>query len=151
MLVLGTAAYAVCGLFLNGFGGIGILINADEKYHPIGVMLIASAGVFLGALVFAYIRRAWANILSGVLDATATVLYILPLNALNSIPDSTIPKANIDLLTSRIYPSIAVTVFLAAAVIADALTYDRITAREKRREERLREKNRGLNEDEKIV
>ncbi|MBQ8979248.1 MAG: hypothetical protein IJ080_05765 [Oscillospiraceae bacterium] len=146
-LAAGTAAFLICALFLNVMGGTGILLNSDEKYHVIGVMLIASAAVFLGALVFSFIRRSWANLLSLFLNICATVLYIMPIERLTSLTENNIPKASVDRLTSRIYPSAAVTVLLAAAVIADYLSYDRAAARM----EKKKEKNRRLREDEKIV
>lgn len=150
-LVLGTIAFAVCSLFLNGLGGAAILTVAGEQYRAVGIMLLVSSGLFLVCLVTAYGRKLWANIVSLAANAAATVLYILPISALNSIADSDIPRENIEKLTSRIYPSVAVTVLLAVAVLADIMTERRITEREKRREERIAEKRRALHDDEKIV
>lgn len=151
MLALGTCAFVVCSLFLDVMGGLGILFGADEKYHSIGVMLISSAAVFLPCLVLSYFRKAWSNIISVILNIAATVLYIIPLDTLNSIPESTIPRSLISVLTARIYPSIAVTALLGLAVAADAMSYDRRSARETRRRKRIHEKKRQLKEEEKII
>ena len=151
MLFLGTAAFAVCSLFLNGLGGAAIITVGTEQYRPVGILLLVSTGVFIPALITAYGRKIWTNIVSLTLNTAATVMYALPINALNSIPESAVPKESIEVLTSRIYPSVFVTVFLALAVIADIMTEKRIAERERIRAERLAEKNRSLNEDEKIL
>ena len=151
MLILGTAAFAVCSLFLNGLAGAAIITVGGEQYKAVGILLLVSTGAFLAALITAYGRKVWTNILSLVLNGAATLMFAMPINALNSLSDSAVPKEAIDRMTSRIYPSVAVTLFLALAVIGDIMSEKRIDERERRRSERIAEKNRSLHEDEKIV
>lgn len=148
MLVLGTAAFAVCELFLNLFGGIGLIMN---KYENCGICLLIAVGAFAAALTAAYFRKAAANIVSIVFNIAATLFYIYPLGILNAIPNSQVPKASIEVLTSRIYPSVLVTVFLAVAVFADVFSYERSVKRAEKRQRRIEEKNRSLTDEEKII
>ena len=132
ILGLSCAAFAVCCLFLNLMGGIGLMSN---NYTDIGRALIISV-VLLG---------------SALLNIAGTVFYIYPISVLNGIPNATVPKESVEVLTSRIYPAIIVTVLLAIAVFADIFSYERSVKRSERKNAKLKEKNRSLKEDEKIV
>ena len=128
ILGLSCAAFAVCCLFLNLMGGIGLMSN---NYTDIGRALIISV-VLLGlSLLLAFFRNR--------------------ISVLNGIPNATVPKESIEVLTSRIYPAIIVTVLLAIAVFADIFSYERSVKRAERKNAKLKEKNRSLKEDEKIV
>ena len=144
ILGLSCAAFAVCCLFLNLMGGIGLMSN---NYTDIGRALIISV-VLLGlSLLLAFFRNRITNLGSALLNIAGTVFYIV----LNGIPNATVPKESIEVLTSRIYPAIIVTVLLAIAVFADIFSYERSVKRAERKNAKLKEKNRSLKEDEKIV
>lgn len=147
-LVLSCAAFAVCCLFLNLLGGIALYSN---NYQNAGMSLIISVGVLLAALVFAFFRKGITNLLSLIFNIAGTLLYIYPIAVLNGIPNSTVPRSSIELFTSRIYPAVSVTILLLTVIFADFFSYDRSAERERKRSEKLRERQRGLTDDEKII
>lgn len=147
-LVLGCAAFAVCCLFLNLLGGIALYTN---NYQNAGMSLIISVGVLLSALVFAFFRKGITNLLSLIFNIAGTLLYIYPIAVLNGIPNSTVPRSSIELFTSRIYPAVSVTILLLTVIFADFFSYDRSAERARKKNEKLRERQRGLTDDEKII
>lgn len=147
-LVLSCAAFSVCCLFLNLLGGIALYTN---NYQNAGMSLIISVGVLLAALVFAFFRKGITNLLSLIFNIAGTLLYIYPIAVLNGIPNSTVPRSSIELFTSRIYPAVSVTILLLTVIFADFFSYDRLTERERKKSEKLRERQRGLTDDEKII
>ncbi len=151
-LALSIAAFAVCG-FLEAAGGIGIMLNSKEgtSFYECGIFLIISACLFAVSLITAFFRKTAVNIISLVFNAAATAMYIYTLGIFNGVPNSQIPKQSMEVITSRIYPSIAVTILLAAVIFADYFSYDRSAARAAAKNVREKEKNRSLKENEKII
>lgn len=147
-LVLGCTAFAICCLFLNLLGGIALYSN---DYQNAGMSLMISVGVLLAALIFAFLRKGIWNLLSLVFNIAGTLLYIYPIGVLNAIPNSSVPRSSIEVLTSRIYPAVIVTILLLTAVFADYFSYDRTAERAKEKTEKLNERSRSLTDDEKIV
>lgn len=147
-LGLGSAAFAVCCLFLDLMGGIAIYSN---NYKSAGLCLIISVVMLLAALVAAFFRKGLFNILSVCFNIAGTLLYIYPIAVLNGIPNSVVPRSSIEIITSRIYPTIIVTILLLTAVFADFFSYDRMVQREKKKSERDKERHRSLTDDEKII
>ena len=147
-LGLGCAAFAICCLFLDLFGGIAIYTN---NYQSAGLRLILSVVMLLIALIAAFFRKGAFNLISVIFNIAGTVLYIYPIAVLNGIPNHVVPRSSIEIFTSRIYPTIIVTILLLTAVFADFFSYDRMAEREKKRREREKEKHRSLTDDEKII
>lgn len=147
-LGLSCAAFAICCLFLNLLGGIALYSN---NYQSIGISLIISVGILLAALVFAFFRKVVFNLLSLVFNIAGTLLYIYPIAVLNGIPNSTVPRSSIELLTSRIYPAVSVTILLLTAIFADFFSYERSAERAKKKSEKQKERSRSLTDDEKII
>lgn len=147
-LGLSCAAFAVCCLFLNLMGGIGLMSN---NYTDIGRALIISVALLGLSLLLAFFRNIFTNIGSVLLNIAGTLFYIYPISVLNGIPNATVPKESVAVLTSRIYPAIIVTVLLAMVIFADIFSYERSVKRAERRNAKLREKNRSLKENEKII
>lgn len=147
-LVLSCGAFAVCCLFLNLLGGIAFISN---NYQNIGISLIISVGVLLAALVFSFFRKGIFNLLSLIFNIAGTLLYIYPIAVLNGIPNSSVPRSSIEVLTSRIYPAVSVTILLLIVIFADFFSYDRSAERAKKKSERLKERTRSLTDDEKII
>lgn len=148
MLGLSCVSFAVCCLFLNLLGGIGMILN---DYTQCGICLIVSTAVFAVSLTSAFFRNAIANIISVITNIAATACYIYPITILNGIPNEQIPKSSIEILTSRIYPSVIVTIALAAAVFADIFSYERSVKRAEQRKAKTNEQTRSLRDDEKII
>lgn len=148
MLAVGCGSFAVCCLFLNLMGGIALISN---NYEKCGTSLIISVILLAAALISAFFKNLPANIVSALTNAAGTLFYIYPIAVLNAIPNSEIPKTAVEVLTSRIYPSVAVTVTVAAAVFADIFSYDRTVGREKKKALKLSEKNRPLKDNERII
>ncbi len=148
MLTLSVISFAVCCLFLNLMGGIALCMN---NYDACGKSLILSVILFAVSLIFAFFRRLPANILSALFNAAATLFYIYPIGILNAIPNEQIPRTSIEVITSRIYPAVIVTIVLAIAVFADFFSYDRMAMRAERKRIKAAENKRELTEDEKII
>ena len=89
--------------------------------------------------------------LSLIFNIAGTLLYIYPIAVLNGIPNSSVPRSSIEILTSRIYPAISVTILLLIVIFADFFSYDRSAERAAKRNEKLKERSRSLTDDEKIV
>ena len=151
MLVLSCISFAVCGLFLNLLGGIGILLNADESYAVCGNALILSVAAFALSLTAAFFRKWFTNILSIIFNIAGTAFYIYPLGILNAIPNERIPRTSIEELTSRIYPSVFITIFLVLVIFADFFSYERQVQRAEKRKKKEIQKNRALTDEEKII
>lgn len=151
MLAVGIASFCICGLYLNGMGGAAIIVKADEKYARLGVCLLVSTVLFGGTLGTAFSRKGILNVISLLLNAAATVLWIYPLACLNGVPNSVVEKTRMEVLTNRIYPAVIITISLGLAVFADFFSYERITKRAEKRERKMALKNRPLNENEKII
>ena len=147
-LGLGCAAFAVCCLFLDLLGGIAIYTN---NYESAGSCLILSVVMLLAALITAFFRKGLLNLLSLIFNIVGTILYIYPIAVLNGIPNSVVPRSSVEIFTSRIYPTIIVTILLLTAVFADFFSYDRMAEREKKKIERDKERRRSLTDDEKII
>lgn len=147
-LVLGCAAAAVCCLFLNLAGGYALYSN---NYRTIGICLMVSSGILILSLAAAFFRKGIFNLISVVLNIIGTLLYIYPIAVLNGIPNSTVPRSSIEILTARIYPAISVTILLLTAVFADYFSYDRSAKRAEKNRQKHREQTRKLTDDEKII
>ncbi len=148
-LAVCCAAFAVTCLFLNLFGGIGLM--SQQNYAQIGRCLIISVAMLALSLILAFFRKSYTNIGSLFFNIIGTILYIYPIGVLNGIPNSQVPKQSIEVLTSRIYPAISVTVLLALVIFADIFSYERSAMRCKRRHEKEKESSRQLRDDEKII
>lgn len=148
-LGLSCAAFAVCGLFLNGLGGTAILMHASDKYRSTGIYLLVSVGLFAVSLAAAFFRGTAANIISALTNAAATGFFIYAAAFLTGIPDSAVPAENIEVLTARIYPSLIITVCLFVAVIADILSPERIQRRIERK--KARAESEKLDDKDRII
>lgn len=150
MLVVSSVTFAICGLFMNTVGGFSI-ISVNESYANIGYALIISTVILFLALLFAFFRNIFTNILSVFFNVIGSICYIYAIAVLNGIPNAAVPKEAVEILTSRIYPSIIVTVALATAVFADVMSYERSVKRAERKSKKLHEQNRSLTDEEKII
>lgn len=149
MLAAGVVSFCICGLFLNGMGGIAMTMY--DGYSRLGVCLILSTLLFGGALAAAFFRKGAADIISVILNIAATALWIYPVASLNAVPNEQVPKTAMEVLTGRIYPAAIITVTLAAAVFGNVFSYDRIAAREEKKRKKREAQNRPLNDNEKII
>ena len=147
-LVLACAAFAICCLFLNLMGGIGLISN---NYTEIGRALIISVILLSLSLILAFFRNGYTNLGSVIFNIAGTFLYIYPIGVLNAIPNAQVPKESVEVLTSRIYPAISVTVLLALVIFADFFSYERSVKRSQRRQKKIQESTRALRDDEKII
>lgn len=147
-LALSCAAAAVCCLFLNLMGGFALYIN---NYQTVGICLIVSSVMLIVSLIAAFFRKGILNLISLLLNIIGTLLYIYPIAVLNGIPNSSVPRSSIELLTSRIYPAVSVTILLLTAVFADYFSYDRAAKRAEKKMQKHKEQTRDLTDNEKIV
>ena len=129
-------------------GGIGLITN---NYTEIGRALIISVILLALSLILAFFRNRYTNIGSVILNIAGTFLYIYPIGVLNGIPNAQVPKESVEVLTSRIYPAISVTVLLAMVIFADVFSYERSVKRSQRKQKKISENTRALRDDEKII
>ncbi|MCM1578343.1 MAG: hypothetical protein NC078_06050 [Ruminococcus sp.] len=149
MLGAGVVSFCICGLFLNGMGGVAMTMYGS--YAKYGYSLLLSTLLFGGALGAALSRKPILNALSLMLNIFATVLWIYPIAGLSAVPNSIVPKESMEVLTGHIYPAVIITMSLGLAVFADIFSPGRIAEREKKREAKDAMKNRPLEDNEKIV
>lgn len=150
MLFVASAAFAICCLFMNILGGIAIISNGGS-YSNVGINLIVSTIILAFALLFTFFRKTVFNILSVIFNTLGSAFYIIAVSVLNGIPNTVIPSESIEILTSRIYPSVIVTLALGIAVFADYLSPERSAKREEKKRIRQAEKDRALTDEEKIL
>lgn len=149
MLAAGVVSFCICGLFLNGMGGIAMTMY--DSYSRLGVCLIISTLFFGFSLAAAFFRKGWTNAVSVILNLAATALWIYPVVRLNAVPNEQVPKTSMDVLTGRIYPAVIITLTIGTAVFADFFSYDRIAARAERKKQLEEKRNRPLKDHEKII
>ena len=142
---LTLCADAVCSLFLNGMGGIGLALN---NYEKAGYSLIASAVLLTAASALLGRGR---MILPSVFTVLGTAAYIYPIKVLHSIPHELVPKQAVEPLAARIYPAVSVTVLLSVMIVLNFFSDEQEAKREKKRRENYEKNDRSLRDDEKIV
>ena len=109
-LILAIIAEVVCCLALNGMGAIAFIAH---EYEKCGYALIISSLLLIAALITAIFKKA---LLPLILDFFGSAAYIYTLSVLSAIPDTKIPRENVEKLMANHYPTIAVTVLLVILV-----------------------------------
>lgn len=147
-VILGVIAFVICSLALDLMGGLALTMN---NYESCGYALIASVGAFAVSLILIFFKKSITDILSIIFNTAATLLYTYPISVLNAIPNEQVPRASIEILTGRIYPSILVSVLFAAAVFSDLLSEEKSAARAEKKLKKYEQAHRKLNDDEMII
>lgn len=137
-VVLLIIALLVFPIFMNVLGGAAMMLNDNAD---LGIMLIISSVLFTGSAVFAVIRK---NIVSLIMMIPATVLTAYVIRAVSLIP-------NTDSLVYRHLPTVAVPILTAIVLLLNFLDPEAVRKRMEKRQKRLDEENRSLNDNEKIV
>lgn len=130
---------------LNTLGGAAFIMN---DYTICGIALFASTVLLIAALVFITYKKTLVPL---ILTIFGTACYIYTLAVICAIPNTKIPKEYTEVLLAKHYPTIAVTVLLILLIFFNFFSEEAIRVRAEKKKKRLEEKERSLNEDEKIL
>lgn len=138
-------AEVICCLVLNTLGGAAFIMNGYEKC---GIALFASTVLLIAALVFIKFKKSLVPL---ILTIFGSACYIYTLAVIEAIPNTKIPKEYTEALSAKHFPTIAVTVLLILLIIFNFFSEEAVQKRFEKRNLRKAEKERSLNDDEKIL
>lgn len=151
VLVLCIAAAAAISGFINIMGGIGFAFmveSADTTYRDCGICLFFSSAFLILGVILAAFEKIW---LPAAFDIIGTVFYIITVKIIYAIPNTLRPKTVTEPLAERHLMTVIVTVLLAVLIFLNYFSEKNTAKREKRKAEKYRRENRGLDEGEKIL
>lgn len=148
LIAAAALGWLICCLFLNGMGGYALIIN---DYRVCGICLLASGGALAVSLLLSVCKKLPAIILSAVFDIAGSALYIYPISVITAIPSTKISKAYTDVIAGRMYPAIIVTALIAVILLLDYLDPANAEKRAAKKQAKLMERTRSLEEHEKII
>lgn len=143
--ILAVIAEVICCLVLNTLGGAAFIMNGYEKC---GIALFASTVLLIAALVFIKFKKSLVPL---ILTIFGSACYIYTLAVIEAIPNTKIPKEYTEALSAKHFPTIAVTVLLILLIIFNFFSEEAVQKRFEKRNLRKAEKERSLNDDEKIL
>lgn len=143
--ILAIIAEVICCLVLNTLGGAAFIMNGYEKC---GIALFASTVLLIAALVFIKFKKSLVPLILTILGSAC---YIYTLAVIEAIPNTKIPKEYTEALSAKHFPTIAVTVLLILLIIFNFFSEESVQKRYEKRMKRKAEKERSLNDDEKIL
>lgn len=130
---------------LNTLGGAAFIMNGYDKC---GIALFASTVLLVAALVFIKFKK---SLIPLILTIFGSACYIYTLAVIEAIPNTKIPKEYTEALLAKHFPTIAVTVLLILLIIFNFLSEEAVQKRLEKRNLRKAERERSLNDDEKIL
>lgn len=130
---------------LNTLGGAAFIMNGYDKC---GIALFASTVLLVAALVFIKFKK---SIIPLILTIFGSACYIYTLAVIEAIPNTKIPKEYTEALLAKHFPTIAVTVLLILLIIFNFFSEEAVQKRLEKRNLRKAERERSLNDDEKIL
>ncbi len=143
--ILAIIAEVVCCLVLNTLGGAAFIMNGYDKC---GIALFASTVLLVAALVFIKFKK---SLIPLILTIFGSACYIYTLAVIEAIPNTKIPKEYTEALLAKHFPTIAVTVLLILLIIFNFFSEEAVQKRLEKRNLRKAERERSLNDDEKIL
>lgn len=138
-------AEVICCLVLNTLGGAAFIMNGYDKC---GIALFASTVLLIAALVFIKFRKTLVPL---ILTVFGSACYIYTLAVIEAIPNTKIPKEYTEALSAKHFPTIAVTVLLILLIIFNFFSEEAVQKRLEKKNMRKAERERSLNDDEKIL
>ena len=130
---------------LNTLGGAAFIMNGYDKC---GIALFASTVLLVAALVFTKFKKSLVPLILTILGSAC---YIYTLAVIEAIPNTKIPKEYTEALSAKHFPTIAVTVLLILLIIFNFFSEEAVQKRLEIRNARKAERERSLNDDEKIL
>ncbi|MCI5945804.1 MAG: hypothetical protein MRZ39_02720 [Oscillospiraceae bacterium] len=130
---------------LNTLGGAAFIMNGYDKC---GIALFASTVLLVAALVFIKFKK---SLIPLILTIFGSACYIYTLAVIEAIPNTKIPKEYTEALLAKHFPTIAVTVLLILLIIFNFFSEEAVQKRLEKRNLRKAERERSLNDDEKIL
>jgi hypothetical protein len=110
-------SYAVCILFFNIIGGIG-LTTIFTSYEEAGYALFASVPILLAGLLFACFRKITLPL---ILDVIGSGCYIYAMGVIYAIPHEVYPKYMTEPVASRHLPGIIFSILLVILCVINYL------------------------------
>lgn len=130
---------------LNTLGGAAFIMNGYDKC---GIALFASTVLLVAALVFIKFKK---SLIPLILTIFGSACYIYTLAVIEAIRNTKIPKEYTEALLAKHFPTIAVTVLLILLIIFNFFSEEAVQKRLEKRNLRKAERERSLNDDEKIL
>lgn len=143
--ILAVIAEVICCLGLNTLGGAAFIMNGYEKC---GIALFVSTVLLIAALIFIKFKKSLVPL---ILTIFGSACYIYTLAVIEAIPNTKIPKEYTEALSAKHFPTIAVTVLLILLIIFNFFSEEAVQKRLEKRNLRKAERERSLNDDEKIL
>lgn len=143
--ILAVIAEIICCLGLNTMGGIAFLLN---NYNKCGIALFISTFFLVIALIFIKYKK---SVIPFILTIIGSAFYIYTLAVLESIPNTKIPKESTEVLASKHFPTIIVTVLLTLLVVFNLFSEEACKKRSEKKAHKKAIENRELSENEKIL
>lgn len=143
--ILAVAAEVICCLVLNTLGGAAFIMNGYDKC---GFALFASTVLLVAALILIKFKKSLVPL---ILTIIGSACYIYTLAVIEAIPNTKIPKEYTEALSAKHFPTISVTVLLILLVIFNFFSEEAVQKRMEKRERARAEKERSLNDDERIL
>lgn len=117
-------------------------------YEKCGIALFASTVLLVAALVFIKFKK---SLIPLILTIFGSACYIYTLAVIEAIPNAKIPKEYTEALSAKHFPTISVTVLLILLIIFNFFREEAVQKRLEKRNTRKAERERSLNDDEKIL
>lgn len=119
-----------------------------NDYDKCGIALFISTVFLVAALILIKFKK---TIIPLIFTIVGTGSYIYTLAVISAIPNTKIPKENTEVLLAKHYPTITVTVLLILLIFFNFFSEEAVQKRLERKNKKLAERERSLNEDEKII
>ena len=117
-------------------------------YDKCGIALFASTVLLVAALVFTKFKKSLVPLILTILGSAC---YIYTLAVIEAVPNTKIPKEYTEALSAKHFPTISVTVLLIMLIIFNFFSEEAVQKRLEKRNARKAERDRSLNDDEKIL
>ena len=118
------------------------------KYAKCGQMLYISSVLLALAAVISLFKK-W--LIPTFLNIFGTAAYVYTLAKISSIPNEVVSSADVSKILMHHYPTIAVTVLLAALAVFTFFCPDAVNKRKLARDAKIAERERKLKDNERIV
>ncbi len=145
-LVLAAAALIICCACLNLMGSFAFM--SYKGYEKCGYALIISSLLLTASYIIAVYKKV---IIPMLLNIAGSWFYIYVLAFLSAIPNTKIPRENIERLMGKHYPTVIVTVLLTLLIFFNFMSEEAVKKRSEAKKARKAAKERQLTDDEKIV
>ncbi len=144
-IIAAALAIIICCLFFNIAGGFAFIQN---NYEKCGSALIISSVFLTAALIFGIFKKVIPVIILNIIGSSG---YIYTLAFLNAIPNSKVPRLNIEKLINNHIFTVFVTVLLFLLAFFNFMQAENISKRYEKKAAKKAASERKLTDEETIV